>query len=96
MNNQHLVLKNTLERLLGSMERARPPSLLPPARQIAWIAASGIKNIDFQMRDLRAKAGTDKAESGAYRLKAKDQRGHASVVMTEQCTPNRKGKVDHL
>ncbi len=36
------------------------------------------------MRDLRAKAGTDKAESSGDIMQAKDQLGHTTVVMTEQ------------
>ncbi|CAI8900122.1 hypothetical protein EMIT0215P_30355 [Pseudomonas serboccidentalis] len=46
----------------------------------------------FQMRDLRAKAGTDKAESSGDILQARDQLGHTTVVMTEQYIRNRKGK----
>jgi integrase len=44
------------------------------------------------MRDLRAKAGTDKAESSGDILQARDQLGHTTVVMTEQYIRNRKGK----
>ncbi|WP_339436385.1 hypothetical protein [Pseudomonas sp. EL_65y_Pfl1_R32] len=35
------------------------------------------------MRDLRAKAGTDKAQSSEDMLKARDPLGHITVVMTE-------------
>ena len=41
--------------------------------------------------DLRAKAGTDKAESSGDILQARDQLGHRTVVMTEQYIRNRKG-----
>lgn len=54
--------------------------------------AAGVKKPEFQMRDLRAKAGTDKAESSGDIMQAKDQLGHTSVVMTEQYIRNRKGK----
>lgn len=46
----------------------------------------------FQLRDLRAKAGTDKAESSGDIMQARDQLGHTSVVMTEQYIRERKGK----
>lgn len=44
------------------------------------------------MRDLRAKAGTDKAESSCDIMQAKDQLGHTTVVMTEQYIRKGKGK----
>lgn len=53
---------------------------------------AGVEKADFQMRDLRAKAGTDKAESSGDIMQAKDQLGHTTVVMTEQYIRNRKGK----
>jgi len=54
--------------------------------------AAGVEKAEFQMRDLRAKAGTDKAESSGDIMQAKDQLGHTTVVMTEQYIRNRKGK----
>jgi integrase len=45
-----------------------------------------------QFRDLRAKAGTDKAESADPR-RAQQQLGHASVVMTERYIRGRKGDL---
>ncbi|MFJ7884560.1 tyrosine recombinase XerC [Pseudomonas sp. NPDC096917] len=54
--------------------------------------AAGVEKSEFQMRDLRAKAGTDKAESSGDILQARDQLGHTTVVMTEQYIRNRKGK----
>jgi integrase len=45
-----------------------------------------------QFRDLRAKAGTDKAESSDPR-RAQQQLGHASVVMTERYIRGRKGDL---
>lgn len=50
-----------------------------------------VKKVDFQFRDLRAKAGTDKAESSGDIRKAQKQLGHASVTMTESYTRQRKG-----
>lgn len=46
----------------------------------------------FQMRDLRAKAATDKEESTGNIRQAMDQLGHTTVAMTEQYIRNRKGK----
>lgn len=45
----------------------------------------------FQFRDLRAKAGTDKAESAGDIRQAQKQLGHSSMKMTEQYVRNRKG-----
>lgn len=53
---------------------------------------AGIEKAEFQMRDLRAKAGTDKAESSGDIVKARDQLGHTTVVMTEHYIRNRRGK----
>lgn len=54
--------------------------------------SAGIQKDAFQFRDLRAKAGTDKAESSGDILQARDQLGHTTVVMTEQYLRERKGK----
>lgn len=56
------------------------------ARKIA-----GIEKEDFQFRDLRAKAGTDKAESSGDIRQAQKQLGHSNVTMTEHYTRNRRG-----
>lgn len=45
----------------------------------------------FQFRDLRAKAGTDKAETAGDIRQAQKQLGHKSVAMTEHYVRNRKG-----
>ncbi|WP_239690237.1 tyrosine-type recombinase/integrase [Pseudomonas syringae] len=55
-------------------------------------SAAGIEKSAFQLRDLRAKAGTDKAESSGDILKARDQLGHTTVGMTEKYVRERKGK----
>jgi integrase len=52
---------------------------------------AGIAKIDFQFRDLRAKAGTDKAEDSGDIRQAQKQLGHASVTMTEKYVRNRRG-----
>jgi len=54
--------------------------------------ASGV---DFQFRDLRAKAASDKADSSGDIRQAQKQLGHSSVVMTEAYVRSRRGaKVD--
>lgn len=50
--------------------------------------AAGVAKPEFQMRDLRAKAGTDKAESSGDILQARDQFGHTTAVMTENYIRN--------
>ncbi|NID14327.1 site-specific integrase [Luteibacter yeojuensis] len=45
----------------------------------------------FQMRDLRAKAGTDKAESSGDIRQAQAQLGHTTVTMTEHYVRRRRG-----
>lgn len=52
---------------------------------------AGIEKGDFQFRDLRAKAGTDKADDSGDIRQAQAQLGHASVTMTEHYVRNRKG-----
>lgn len=52
---------------------------------------AGVDKSQFQFRDLRAKAGTDKAESSGDIRQAQRQLGHANVTMTEHYTRNRKG-----
>ncbi len=60
------------------------------AREKAGVAMEG-----FQFRDLRAKAGTDKADSAGDIRQAQRQLGHKSVQMTEHYVRERKGdKVD--
>ncbi|WP_415917086.1 tyrosine-type recombinase/integrase [Xanthomonas arboricola] len=53
--------------------------------------AAGVDKGDFQFRDLRAKAGTDKADSAGDIRQAQAQLGHASVTMTEHYVRKRKG-----
>ncbi|WP_333998238.1 tyrosine-type recombinase/integrase [Burkholderia orbicola] len=53
--------------------------------------AAGVKDDDFQLRDLRAKAGTDKTDSTGDIRQAQKQLGHTSVTMTEHYVRNRRG-----
>ena len=68
------------------------------ARAIAHAAALKSGKADlaaaiarFQFRDLRAKAGTDKAESAGM-MEAQKQLGHESIVMTQHYVRSRKGE----
>ncbi|MGI4815892.1 MAG: tyrosine-type recombinase/integrase [Janthinobacterium lividum] len=54
-------------------------------------AAAGVDKESFQFRDLRAKAGTDKAEESGDIREAKKLLGHESIAMTEHYVRNRKG-----
>jgi len=45
----------------------------------------------FQFRDLRAKAGTDKADAAGDIRQAQRQLGHKSITMTEHYVRNRRG-----
>lgn len=54
-------------------------------------AAAGVAKGDFQFRDLRAKAGTDKADSAGDIRQAQHQLGHQSVTTTEIYVRKRKG-----
>lgn len=53
--------------------------------------SAGIEKALFQMRDLRAKAATDKEESTGNIREARDQLGHTTIGMTEQYIRSRKG-----
>lgn len=67
----------TYSMLRGAFDRARETAKIPKDQ--------------FQFRDLRAKAGTDKADSSSDIREAQKQLGHTSVVMTEAYTRNRRG-----
>lgn len=71
-------LPMTMSMLRGRFDKAREAAKIPKA--------------EFQFRDLRAKAGTDKAETSKDILQARDQLGHTTVGMTEQYIRNRRGK----
>ncbi|WP_045769509.1 tyrosine-type recombinase/integrase [Xanthomonas albilineans] len=53
--------------------------------------AAGIAKADFQFRDLRAKAGTDKADSSGDMRQAQSQLGHKNITMTEHYVRKRRG-----
>lgn len=53
--------------------------------------AAGIPGGDFQFRDLRAKAGTDKTDSTGDIRQAQKQLGHKSIAMTEHYVRKRRG-----
>jgi len=53
--------------------------------------AAGITPQEFQFRDLRAKAGTDKADSAGDIRQAQMQLGHKSIQMTEHYVRGRRG-----
>lgn len=52
---------------------------------------AGIKPNDFQFRDLRGKAATDKTDSSGDIRQAQRQLGHSNITMTERYVKNRKG-----
>ena len=54
--------------------------------------AAGIDKINFQFRDLRAKAATDKTESSGDMHQAQKQLGHSTIGMTEHYIRDRKGE----
>lgn len=54
--------------------------------------AAGIEMNDFQFRDLRAKAATDKTDSTGDIRQAQRQLGHESVTMTESYVRKRRGE----
>lgn len=58
---------------------------MTPAKQ------PGVPKAEFQMRDLRAKAATDKEESTGSIREARDPLGHTTVGMTGQYSRMRKG-----
>ncbi|WP_443113666.1 tyrosine-type recombinase/integrase [Herbaspirillum seropedicae] len=54
--------------------------------------AAGIDGDDFQFRDLRAKAATDKTDQSSDIRKAQQQLAHTSVTMTETYVRKRRGQ----
>lgn len=56
-------------------------------------AAAGLTHKEIQIRDLRAKAATDKAESSGDIRQAQQQLGHKRLSMTEHYTRQRKGAL---
>jgi len=54
-------------------------------------AAAGVPIEQFQFRDLRAKAGTDKTDTSGDIRQAQRQLGHESLAMTEHYVRKRRG-----
>ncbi|RQH05841.1 integrase [Paraburkholderia dinghuensis] len=54
--------------------------------------AAGIPATDFQFRDLRAKAGTDKTDAKGDIRQAQKHFGHGSISMTEHYVRKRRGE----
>jgi len=71
-------------------ERGEPVSVTAMSRRWAKAcAAAGIEGLQF--RDLRAKAGTDKADSANDIREAQAQLGHSSVTTTEIYVRKKRG-----
>jgi integrase len=71
--------------LRGAFDRARDAAKIAHPEMEKAISA-------FQFRDLRAKAGTDKEESGGMEA-AQAQLGHSTPTMTAHYVRHRKGKL---
>lgn len=71
-------------------EYGRPIGVNAMSRR--WASACLLAEVrGLQFRDLRAKAGTDKADKAGDIRQAQQQLGHGSVVMTETYVRNRRG-----
>lgn len=84
-----LVVRST-RLVIGDNGRPLTYSMLQGAFYRAREAA-GIEPKAFQFRDLRAKAGTDKADATGDIRQAQQQLGHTTVAMTEHYTRQRRG-----
>lgn len=71
--------------LRGAFDRARDAAVVAHPKYEAKIR-------EYQFRDLRAKAGTDKEQSDGMAA-AKDQLGHTNEAMTKHYVRHRKGKL---
>lgn len=78
-------------RLTMSMLRARFDAARRAASNEATNPEVADRLASIQFRDLRAKAGTDKAESAGDVRQAQKQLGHSSIVMTETYIRSRRG-----
>ena len=92
IRQRRMTLKVTSLALLVSENGQRLTAAMLRGRFDAARQKAGIEKDLFQFRDLRAKAGTDKAEMGDI-LAARDQLGHTKVAMTEHYIRNRRGKL---
>jgi integrase len=77
-----LIVDENGQRVTASLLRLR----FDKAREKA-----GINKADFQFRDLRSKAATDKTESSGNIREAQRQLGHTNITMTEKYVRDRKG-----
>lgn len=84
INNKH-GLPLTKDELRGAFDRARLKAAEAHPELVAEIR-------QYQFRDLRAKAGTDKDESAGLAA-AKDQLGHKTEAMTAHYIRHRRGKL---
>lgn len=79
----------TADQRRSRFDRAREAAAKEAAIEGSHELAAKLRSIQF--RDLRAKAGTDKAEAAGDIRKAQKQLGHTTVGMTEHYTRNRRG-----
>jgi integrase len=91
MQPLRLLVNESLEPLTQCALRSRFDRARSEAIKHHPDLATGIRN--FQFRDLRAKAGTDKAESTGDIRRAQKQLGHATIAMTEHYVRDRKGDL---
>ena len=82
VHSLHLIVDDSGQRYTYHMLRAH----FDKARE-----AAGIDKAAFQLRDLRAKAATDKAESTGDIRQAQKQMGHTTIGMTEHYVRGRRG-----
>lgn len=88
----HLLVDESGLRLTKAMLRGRFVKARQEAANAAGNTDIAARLLSIQFRDLRAKAGTDKAESSGDVRQAQEQLGHSSILMTETYIRARKGK----
>jgi len=81
----------TLHMLRGRFEKARKLAALAADESGATDLAIEIRN--FQFRDLRAKAGSDKAEETGSMIEAQKMLGHSAASTTETYVRHRRGAL---
>lgn len=77
--------------LRGRFEKAREAAAKAAEEDGANDMAKEIRN--FQFRDLRAKAGSDKAEATGSMIEAQKLLGHAAASTTEIYVRHRRGAL---
>lgn len=83
VHSLHLIVDDSGQRFTYNMLRGH----FDAARKAAGIAKDA-----FQLRDLRAKAATDKAESTGDMQQAQKQMGHTNITMTQHYVRGRRGE----